>query len=501
MVGMTLFLFVLAKSESSNPLIMNRFSLTLASVMLLIMLIVLSGLCAFLFRTKRTQYLLARIVSLLDRIPAFLELSIMFGWIPILFLLLAGKNFFPLAGEALFLLGLLLVYAGFLFIVAISVTLPRRKMLVERLLLLGISTFVGLIALEICVRIVSPPSVFSPEIELIPYQNLSINVDLPGMSPIVTHTTNSMGFRAEEPPADWDRWLTIVTIGGSTTHCYYMDDMKIWSHLLQENLREVRPDTWVGNAGFSGHSTRAHILFMQELIPAVSPDIVVLLIGTNDLIYSTRFNPRCGGIRNERPSLGYKFIASSRLLQILSSWIRGSYGNEYMLTENLPPYIPIPLDGPEMELPEDLRDLCTSLNEYSDNIREIIRLGRASGVQIIFMTQPSLWEDSDYWRGIQESYYWRPGENSRLSAATVWKMLEIFNSELISICSSEGIPCMDLASMVPHSSDYFYDGMHFNEAGAQLVSDLLADFMIEQNLIQNLPAPSSGAQSGYPPQR
>jgi lysophospholipase L1-like esterase len=321
------------------------------------------------------------------------------------------------------------------------------------------------------------------------------------MSPVITHTTNSMGFRAEEPPVDWDRWLTIVTIGGSTTHDYYIDDLKTWSHLLQENLREVRPDTWVGNAGFSGHSTRAHILFMQEVIPAVLPDIVVLLVGANDMIYSTRVDPSGAGIRNERPSLEYKFIASSRLLQILSTWIRGSFGNEYMLTENLPPYIPIPLDGPEMELPENLRDLCTSLNEYSDNIREIIRLGRASGVQIIFMTQPSLWEDSDYWRGIQESYYWGPGENSRLSAATAWRILEIFNSELISICSSEGIPCMDLASMVPHSPEYFYDGMHFNEAGARLVSDLLADFMIEQDLIQNLPVTSSGAESGYRPQR
>jgi lysophospholipase L1-like esterase len=491
LAGVTLFLLVLAGSESSNPLILDRFSLPLASIMLLLVLIVLTGLFALLFRIERTLYVSVRMVSLLDRIPAFLELSIMFGWVPILFLLLAGKGIFQLAGEVFFLLGLVLAYIGFSIIVTTSLSRSRRKTLVERILLLGISTLVGLIALEVFLRIVSPPSIFSTAIELIPHQNISINVDLPGMSPIVTHTTNSMGFRGEEPPDDWNGWLTIVTIGGSTTHCYYMDDLKTWSHLLQENLREARPDTWVGNGGFSGHSTVAHVLFMREIIPAVLPDIAVLLTGTNDLIYSTRFDPGDEGIGDERASSGYGIIASSRLLQIINIWIRGSFGDMHVLSENLLPYVPIPLDGSEMELPEDLMDLCTSLDEYSDNVREIIRLGRASGTRIIFMTQPSLWEDTDYWRGIQESYYWEEREDSRLSAATVWRMLEIFNSELLSICSSEGIPCLDLASMVPHSPEYFYDGMHFTEAGARLVSDLLADFMIEQGLIPDLPITSA----------
>ncbi|MCK5785175.1 MAG: hypothetical protein KAH54_01310, partial [Candidatus Sabulitectum sp.] len=375
-------------------------------------------------------------------------------------------------------------YTGFSITATALSTFPRRKLLRERIIMLGISTFIGLIAVEILVRILSPPSVFSTSIQFIPHQNLSINVDLPGMSPLITHTTNSMGFRGEEPPADWDNWFTIVTIGGSTTHCYYIDDQKTWPHLLQDALQRARPDTWVGNAGFCGHSTRAHIVVMREVIPKVIPDMVVLLIGTNDVVYSTRMDPEGEGIGTEKPTLGHKVISSSRLLQLLNTWIRGSFGEVHLLTENLPPYIHIPMDGPEMGLPDDIRDLCTSLDEYHNNIMEIIRLGRVSGVQLLFMTQPSLWEDSDYWRGIQESYYWNASENNRLSAATVWRMLDTFNLELIEICNSEDIPCLDLASMVPHSPEFFYDGMHLNEAGASLVSDLLSDFIIDENLME-----------------
>lgn len=492
LTGVALFVSVLAESDSSNPVILGRFSLPLTTVMLFFTLAFLFGVYSIVFRTSRTMSILVTVVSFLSKIPAFLELSILFGWAPLLFLLLAGKGLFPLAGETRFLFSLLCTYIAFSMISVTLISRARRKLLLERFLMLGISTFIGLLAVELLIRILSPPSVFSTSIQFIPHQNLSINVGLPGMSPTITHTTNSMGFRGEEPPADWDDWVTIVTIGGSTTHCYYIDDLKTWPHLLQENLRGSQSETWVGNAGFCGHSTKAHIVLMEEVIPNVLPDIVVLLIGTNDVVYSTRVELEGEGIGTEKPTLGYKLITSSRLLQLLNTWIRGSFGEVHMLSENLPPYIHIPMDGPEMELPDDVRELCTSLYEYHNNIIEIIRLGRESGIELVFMTQPSLWEDSDYWRGIQESYYWDASENHRLSAATVWRMLDIFNSELRSICHSEGIPCLDLASMVPHSPEFFYDGMHLNEAGASLVSDLLSDFIIEQNLLENFPRTTTG---------
>ncbi len=425
-------------------------------------------------------------MELLGRIPAFLELLILFCWIPVIFMLVTGKGLFPITGEVYFLLSLASVYIGFSILTATLISSERRKLLRERILMLGISTFIALLAVEFLIRILSPPSVFSSSIQYVPYQNLSINVDLPGMSPSITHTTNGMGFRGEEPPENWGNWFTIVTIGGSTTHCYYVDDQKTWPHLFQENLRINESETWVGNAGFCGHSSRAHVVLMREVIPNVMPDMVVLFVGTNDVAYSTKVDPDGVGIGTENPSIGHRVISSSRLLQLLSVWIRGSFDEVHILTENLPPYIRIPLDGHEMEVPDEIKELCTYLDMYHNNIMEIIRIGRSLGVKIVFMTQPSLWEDSDYWHGIQKSYYWDVSEDSKLSAATVWRMLDVFNSELISICDSEGIPCLDLASLVPHSPEYFYDAMHLNEAGCILVADLLSEFIIDNHLMEDL---------------
>ncbi len=164
--GQSCYCWLLAESNSSNPVVLNRFSVQLASAIPVITLICLTGLYSLFFRTDSTLSFSTRIVLLLGRIPAFLELFILFGWIPVMFMLVAGKGLFPIAEEARFLLSLTFAYAGFSMITATLISSERRKLLRERILMLGISTFVGLLAVEFLIRIISPPSVFPPRSSL-----------------------------------------------------------------------------------------------------------------------------------------------------------------------------------------------------------------------------------------------------------------------------------------------------------------------------------------------
>lgn len=45
------------------------------------------------------------------------------------------------------------------------------------------------------------------------------------------------------------------------------------------------------------------------------------------------------------------------------------------------------------------------------------------------------------------------------------------------------VACYDLASAIPHDLVYFYDGGHLNDAGAALVADSVAAFMIREGLV------------------
>src|SRR6185369_11074013 len=114
----------------------------------------------------------------------------------------------------------------------------QRKAWVQKAALLLASTVFSLGLLELALRIVSPPSLFSPLVPLRPRNRLEIHTaGLKGVSPTGLNTTNRWGLRGDEPPADWQNHYTIITIGGSTTQCFFLDDHRTWPYLLQTRLR------------------------------------------------------------------------------------------------------------------------------------------------------------------------------------------------------------------------------------------------------------------------
>jgi len=185
---------------------------------------------------------------------------------------------------------------------------------------------------------------------------------LPGVSPSGIYSTNKWGMRGEQPPEDWADWLTIVCIGGSTTQCFELDDHRTWPWLLQEDLRRAHPRVWVGNGGLGGHSTRGHIVFMREVIPVIHPDIVIFLVGVNELSIFAGFDPRERASLGTSPeTFGYRLFCASRTIQIL-----------YMLKKDLidgvpvqntpwaSAYAPTALSGPSRPCPGTCMSSCAT---------------------------------------------------------------------------------------------------------------------------------------------
>ena len=56
----------------------------------------------------------------------------------------------------------------------------------------------------------------------------------------------------------------ILTIGGSTTECLYLDETEAWPRILQQLLGGEQ--VWVGNIGKSGLNTKHHIIQVEHLI-------------------------------------------------------------------------------------------------------------------------------------------------------------------------------------------------------------------------------------------
>jgi lysophospholipase L1-like esterase len=99
----------------------------------------------------------------------------------------------------------------------------------------------------------------------------------------IIHKKNSLGFRGEEPPKNFENYLTIITVGGSTTECFYLSDDKQWTYVLGMNLKNHFKKLWINNAGLDGHSTFGHIVLMEDYIVKLKPKIVLFLVGINDM--------------------------------------------------------------------------------------------------------------------------------------------------------------------------------------------------------------------------
>jgi lysophospholipase L1-like esterase len=323
-----------------------------------------------------------------------------------------------------------------------------------------------LIALELVVRYISP-SIFHPDIALIPNQDIKMNINLTGVSPVVHYSTNKWGFRGDEIPSDIDEYYFILAIGGSTTECFVLDDKKTWPYLLQQFLKNSSNEKIiVQNGGLAGHTTRGHLLMMKHVVPKVKPDALIFLVGVNDLTLSLTGGPYL----YENTSKDYKLFVNYRSYQILSSWKKALTGE---VIWGKAPYKDIEfkkLTKPEPEFSSDYQDELTSLPEFEKNIKEIIKIGRQYNIRMIFFTQPTLFEDTGYWSNVESRTAWAKSKYY-ISAKTYARMLDKFNKKLLKICDEEQVECSDLASRIPRSREYFYDDVHFTEKGSLLMAE------------------------------
>ncbi len=477
LLGWSAILLVLLRSRSAVTSILGHYSASLFAVIALCGVILLLALLSLLFRRRNLVNAASKLAGLLGRPGVLIELFIIL-FPPILFFLFMFSDIL-LMRKALFVTGLLLCYIGLSSIIIGLLPSVRSRKTLQRTGLCFGSILFSLILIEIVLRLLTPVSVFHPTLDLRPQLEFQIMLDLPGVSRGGIVTSNSWGLRGEEPPDSWDEWFTVITIGGSTTINGYLADGMTWSDVLQKNLREVLPMVWVGNGGIPGHSTRGHKVFMREVISEVRPDAVIFLTGMNDMGNFLRVSE---GIRDPGyASLGirYNIFCASRTVQLLYRFkLIYLDGVEVITVATDPPFVIEELSGPEVDLPENMHELMQDPEEYGNNIRELIALAREYDVIPVFMTQPILYENNEYWRGIRGGTHWFETSRREFSAATFWEMLNTMNEDLMAVCAEEHVLCFDLAGSFDRSSDNFYDMMHFTETGAAAVGNELAAFLL-----------------------
>jgi lysophospholipase L1-like esterase len=288
----------------------------------------------------------------------------------------------------------------------------------------------------------------------------------------VTILKNSLAFRGPEPPIDFQDYLTLFTVGGSTTECIIINEEKTWPALLSKELSKSFNNVWTNNAGLNGHSTYGHIKLLEDYIIPLQPKVCLFLVGCND-VDRPDLSRSDKTVYNENQNFIVTLARFSRLVNVCLNFYRHHRARQRELVRGMP----YTLRGFPPKIINDsissatISGLKPDVARYGTRVKKIIDLCREAQILPVFVTQPCvLGEGIDDITGVDLALF--PYRN--MNGALLWKELKLYNEETKRICSEEEILVIDIANQLPKSSKYFYDIFHFNNAGCEKISELLS---------------------------
>ena len=325
---------------------------------------------------------------------------------------------------------------------------------------------------------------------------------MPGVSGVSRFVTNSQGLRAEEPTGQEGR--RILTLGGSTTECLYLDQSEAWPRVLQDllNADPAAPRTWVGNGGMSGRNSRHHVLAMRHLpLQSMKIDTVLVLSGINDLSIRLSQGDAYDPDALRKPDSEQRLLAETFLglhrADPNQPWYRRTV--LWMLARGLKARLTgsAPARGAQDDagavydewrrhrqmagsILRELPDMRPGLQEYERNLREIVSLAREKSVDLVFVTQPTMWKaglapelERLLWFGGIGDFQVRLGQ-PYYAVGVLDDAMRQYNDVMLRVCAAEKVDCIDPVSLAKDTS-VFYDDVHFNESGSRQLATLVAD--------------------------
>jgi hypothetical protein len=333
-----------------------------------------------------------------------------------------------------------------------------------------IGVILSVVFLEVALRIYNPviETVKGESVVLRPnYDEIRQNNRIPGVSPVSHIHQNSLGFRGADAPTDFANWLSIMTVGGSTTRSAAQSDDRTWTALVGDAVADCFDRVWINNAGFDGQTSFAHIDLIRNHINKLHPRVVLLLIGANELFVDGGHDREqvalertnlYGGIKGLLKSLANQSEIVDLGLTLYRSFRAWRGGLNWA---NMAEAEAMPTAGKaRLAVAKDLQP------EYAERLRLMIQLLRDGQTIPVLITQPTVGgAGRDPATG---------KDLSRLWWGLFWSQtFEIYNNTMRAVAQSENVYLIDLARSMPKNTKYYLDPMHYTDAGAEKVAQLV----------------------------
>jgi lysophospholipase L1-like esterase len=254
---------------------------------------------------------------------------------------------------------------------------------------------------------------------------------------------NAQGYRGEElaaekRPGDY----RILALGDSNTLGWVGAGDANWPAYLQGSLRARDRGVTVINAGAYGYSSFQGLRRFREAL-ALRPDLVLVSFGANDAMMVTASDAEFAARKVRSLDLDkalMKLRTGQLFLSVTDKLSQGGKGE------------PVPR---------------VSLQEYKENLEEIIRVAQENGVKVVLLTRPFTGESphGGWWKNYAPAY----------------------NAAVREVAEGTRTPCIDVYAHFAAEQAYFIDESHFTQKGHRVMAELIHD-----EIRPLLPGPAGG---------
>ncbi len=291
--------------------------------------------------------------------------------------------------------------------------------------------------------------IFRPDSDL--FWRLVSGFNFPGAE---IEGVNSSGFRGREfSKKKREGSIRIVCLGDSVTFGERASYPQRLQELLDSSVSGKRFE--VINAGIPGYSSFQGRRLFQTRVLDLEPDLIIVLYGWNDHWLARGFSDKEQRSVDENVAEIQFFLDRFRVYQFLNS-IHRSIREELSLYRR------------SVAKESDLK-YRVPLEDYRENLREVIELARDNGIKIFLLTAPSGAVEGEIPPYLQEMRFVKyPDELIPLHQS--------YNQVVRELAREKRVPLMDLARVFDkRRGEEFFDDpakeiIHPNEKGYQLIA-------------------------------
>lgn len=346
-------------------------------------------------------------------------------------------------------------------------------------------TLLGVAAMEAVLRLFFPlPSGGGEFIRVIRQEH-------PGVQPVVVYRRNAFGLRTRTlesvaKPADTIR---VMAFGASTTDQTTQNIEDSWVGILEEELGAAfaGSGTRIEVAGFGRGGLKVGYLvqILPEMVRALQPDLVITLMGVNDLawnggpdyVYTGFEKPVEQPIdppRTTAPRGGSNGSQLYRRLTLLADRIeryqmirRGKAvrWHTQRLEQHRATFRELPFEAEPHRGTDPIR-------EFADGMALVLDDLQRQGIDAVVLGQPVLWKTdmAPAERDVRWFHLRTPEGPVRAGGAWLHAEMTRYNEVQRSLAEERGFAYLDLDERLPKDLEHYFDDCHYTDRGSRRVA-------------------------------